>query len=393
MRALVLVVAALALVLSPLRVTAQSPAPYSMDAILSLTGVAAFLGQSEEKSLQIEIATINKMGGIKGQPIVLDVLDDQSNPQVSVQLASQVIARKTPALLGPGFTATCLADAPLIMTNGPASWCFSSAFYPQQGGYMFSAGPSSYDGMIVLTRFFREKGWTRIAMITANDATGQATDKGEENALSLPENRSMKLVAREHYNSNDVTVSAQLSRIKATDPQAVIAWGNGGQFGLLTLGLRDAGMTLPVGACTCAMVYSLLAQYKGQLPAEMYFPGFSSMAAKSVAQGPIRDAQSVYFKAFKAAGVRPDLATNLPWDATMIFVEALRKFGVNAKASQIADYVRNLHSWVGINGVYDFRDGSQRGIGQNAYVIDRWDPGSDDFVAASRSGGYLREDP
>jgi len=40
--------------------------------------------------------------------------------------------------------------------------------------------------------------------------------------------------------------------------------------------------------------------------------------------------------------------------------------------------------------VYDFRDGSQRGIGQNAYVIDRWGPDLGDFVAASRTGGRLR---
>jgi branched-chain amino acid transport system substrate-binding protein len=390
MRAIALLVVAVVCSAMPLRVMGQSQAPYTVDAILSLTGVAAFLGQSEEKSLRIEIAAINKGGGINGQPIALNVMDDQSNPQISVQLATQVIARKSPLLLGPGFTATCLAVAPLLAQSGPASWCFSSAVFPQTGGFMFSAGPSNYDGMIVLTRFFREKGWTRIALITATDATGQATDKGEDAALALPENRSMKLVAREHFGPNDVSVSAQMSRIKAADPQAVIAFGNGGQFGLLTLGLRDAGIALPIGACTCAMIYPLLEQYKGQLPNEMYFPGMSSMAVNSVARGPIRDAQEVYFNAFKAAGVRPDLATNLPWDPTLIFVDALRKFGTTARASQIAEYARNLHSWTGINGVYDFRDGSQRGIGQNALVIDRWDAASNDFVAASRIGGTLK---
>ncbi len=74
----------------------------------------------------------------------------------------------------------------------------------------------------------------------------------------------------------------------------------------------------------------------------------------------------------------------------MILVGALRKFGAHATATQIRDYVVGLHSWVGINGVYDFRDGSQRGLGQNAYVIDRWDADLDDFVAASRTGGRLR---
>jgi len=390
MRRSFVVALTLAFALLPLRINAQPQTPFTIDSILSLTGASAFLGQSEQRSLQIEIAALNKSGGLNGQPLALNVLDDQSNPQLAVQLTNQVIASKAPVLLGPGFTPTCLGAQPLINVGGPASWCFSSAVYPQPNSYMFSAGPGSTDGMIVLFRFFRLKGWTRIALLTATDATGQATDRGAVAALALPENKGVQLVVHEHYNATDVSLSAQMSHIQAAKPQAVIAWGVGGEFGLLTLGIRDAGINLPIATCTCAMTYSLLDQYKGKLPKELYFPGFSAMAKDSVTAGPIRDAQSFYFAAFKAAGVRPDLASNLPWDATMILVGALRKLGPHATATQIRDYVLGLHSWVGINGVYDFRDGSQRGIGQNAYVIDRWDAELGDFVAASRTGGRLR---
>jgi branched-chain amino acid transport system substrate-binding protein len=390
MRRLLTAAVVLALACAPVRLPAETPAPYTIQAILSLTGASGFLGQSEERSLRIEIAAINKAGGLHGQPLALNVMDDQSNPQLAVQLTNSVIASKTAVLLGPGFTPTCLAVAPLVNVGGPASWCFSSAVYPQPNGYMFSAGPGSTDGMIVLIRYFRLRGWTKIALLTATDATGQATDRGAAAALALPENKSVQIVAHEHYNATDVSLSAQMSRIRSAQPQAVIAWGVGGEFGLLTLGLRDAGIDLPVATCTCAMVYTLLDQYKGKLPKELYFPGFSAMAPDSVAAGPIHDAQAFYFKAFKDAGVRPDLASNLPWDATNIFVTALRKLGPDATAAQVREFVTQLHSWVGINGVYDFRDGSQRGIGQNAYVIDRWDPAISDFVAASHTGGKPR---
>ena len=36
---------------------------------------------------------------------------------------------------------------------------------------------------------------------------------------------------------------------------------------------------------------------------------------------------------------------------------------------------------------YDFTDGSQRGIGQEALVICRWDPAKKTWVAASEPGG------
>jgi hypothetical protein len=50
----------------------------------------------------------------------------------------------------------------------------------------------------------------------------------------------------------------------------------------------------------------------------------------------------------------------------------------------------NLHGWAGINGIYDFRDGAQRGIGQRALVIDRWDKVNGEFIPVSRPGGYLK---
>jgi hypothetical protein len=71
----------------------------------------------------------------------------------------------------------------------------------------------------------------------------------------------------------------------------------------------------------------------------------------------------------------------------MLIVSAYRAIGPNATAKQIQDYIQQLHSWVGINGVYDFRDGSQRGIGLSAGVVGRWNPTHHSFIAASRLGG------
>jgi len=126
------------------------------------------------------------------------------------------------------------------------------------------------------------------------------------------------------------------------------------------------------------------------LPREVYFPGLVSPAPGAVGNGPIKDAQTIYFNAFKSIGDKPDVAYNLPWDPIMMLVEALRKLGPNATGRQIHDYLVNLHGWVGINGVYDFRDGSQRGIGQITCVIDTYDAAKDKIVAVSRPGGYLK---
>ncbi len=113
-----LIALALLLPLSPERPAGAQGTPYEINTILALTGPAAFIGTSEQKALGIFEALTNKAGGIKGRPIKFVILDDQSNPAVSVQLVNGLIAKKVPLILGPTFTATCQADGPLVAKTG-----------------------------------------------------------------------------------------------------------------------------------------------------------------------------------------------------------------------------------------------------------------------------------
>jgi hypothetical protein len=40
--------------------------------------------------------------------------------------------------------------------------------------------------------------------------------------------------------------------------------------------------------------------------------------------------------------------------------------------------------------IYDFRDDSQRGIGQNAMIVYRWDDANETFAVASHASGNLK---
>jgi len=61
--------------------------------------------------------------------------------------------------------------------------------------------------------------------------------------------------------------------------------------------------------------------------------------------------------------------------------------GPNATAAQLHAYIEDLHGYTGITGTYDFRDGSQRGLGVDSTLIMRWDPEKSGFVSVSKGGG------
>src|ERR1700750_1119192 len=105
-----LLVLACALLLLGSTVTpARAADPYDINVVLSLTGAGAFLGVSEAKAISAIEAITNKSGGIKGRPVHFVLADDQSNPQVAVQLFNGLIAKQVPVILGPSYSATCYA--------------------------------------------------------------------------------------------------------------------------------------------------------------------------------------------------------------------------------------------------------------------------------------------
>jgi branched-chain amino acid transport system substrate-binding protein len=208
--------------------------------------------------------------------------------------------------------------------------------------------------------------------------------------MAHAENKDVQIVAYEHMNPTDISVGAQLARIKGANPQAILTLATGSPWGTIMRGIGDAGIDLPIGGGNGNMSYAQLEQYAAFLPRELYFPGTAWIAENSVGAGPIRDAQTAFFNAFKAAGIKPDLAYGIAYDPAMLVIHALQTIGPSATAQQLRDFLVTSHGWVGINGVYDFRDGAQRGIGERALVIDRWDKTTSSFIAASRPGGYLK---
>jgi branched-chain amino acid transport system substrate-binding protein len=372
---------------SPARAAAD---PYEINVIVSLTGQAALIGQAEAQSLQLIEAITNKSGGINGRPIKFVIADDQTNPQNAVQLTSAFLNGKTAMILGPAFTASCLAMEPLVIKTGPVEYCFSPGIPPTPGSYVYSATVSARDDEVATVRYLRLRGWTRVAFLATTDATGQAFESGFDYAMALPENKGMQVVAREHCNATDISMNAQISRIKAAGPQVMIAWAAGTPFGTELRAIHDVGLELPIVGGNGNMIQAQLAQYSAILPAELYFAGRRALAPDPSAPPAVRKAQTLYFTTMREANVHPSLLNILSWDPAMIYLDALRHLGANPTAADVNGYIQKLHGWAGIQGFYDFRDGSQRGIGSDGTVIDRWDAAKGDFVSVSAPAGYLR---
>jgi branched-chain amino acid transport system substrate-binding protein len=360
---------------------------YNIPAVLSLTGAGAFLGHSDALALQAVEELANKSGGIRGRPVHFEVVDDQSNPALAVQLASEFMGRHTAVMLGPSGSGTCSAVLPIVNKAGPVMYCVSPSIHPAPNSFVFSTSISVRDSVGGAFTYFHTRGWHKIALMTSTDATGQEGEDNIKAALLRPENRDLSIVDSEHFNITDLSVAAQVTRVQASAPDVFIAWTTGTPFGLILKQLTQSGLEVPVLSNSGNAITDQMNQYLTILPKQLYFSSMVGLGITVIRPGPILDALKQFNGALKARGVIPDNGYIFAWDPAMIFIDALRHVGPDATAVQVRDYIEGLHGFAGINGLYDFRDGSQRGLGINTEMVVKFDPVSKRWIPVTRPGG------
>jgi branched-chain amino acid transport system substrate-binding protein len=365
---------------------ATSGEPFNIDVILSLTGTGAFLGNEEAQAVHAIEKIVNSSGGIGGRPVNFVIKDDASTPATAVQLAGGILAMHPAALLGPSIVSTCSAVMPMVK-DGPLQYCYAPGIHPAAGTYTFSSMVGTKDLALAGLRYLHGKGARKLAIIVSTDATGQEGEDTVNGDLALPEFKDMSVVGREHFNVTDLSVAAQVQRIKASGAQAVVAWTVGTPFGTVLRSMHDAALDVPVLTNAGNIVRAQMTQYAPFAPSTLLFTGMRALAHDVARAGPVKTSQDVFFNAMREAKINPDIGQNIAWDPTMLVVDAFRHLGTSATAKQVHDYVEALHGYAGINGIIDFRDGSQRGLTGSSAVIVQWSPGKNDWLPVSAPGG------
>jgi branched-chain amino acid transport system substrate-binding protein len=362
----------------------QAADPYEIPVVLPLTGFAAFIGKGIVDTLTIVEDLTNRKGGIRGRPVKFVVADDQSSPAVAVQLTNAIVAKHAPVMMGSTISAMCQAQAPLVK-DGPVLWCFSPVVRPPAGSYMFTTLQATEDYIDAVLRYAQGRGWHKLALIATTDASGQDFDASFDRTIVKPEHRGETVVARDHFAIGDISVAAQVARIKSSGAEAILGWPTGTAIGTLFRAMADAGVDLPVFTTPANLIFTQMRSLTA-VPSQLYFPGTASYAPNLLPAGPLKQAVFEYLDAVRARGMPADQATLAAWNPPLIVIEALRKLGTNASAEQIREYIASYHG-AGAIGQYDFRANPQRGLNAGSVIIVRWDKTRQDWYGVSKFGG------
>src|SRR5688572_4787553 len=189
----------------------------------SLTGKEAAFGRSSHRGTEIAIDEINKAGGVLGKQIRLITEDTQSKEGESSTVVSKLISRdKVIAVLGEVASSRSLEAAPICQQNkipmiSPSS---TNPKVTQVGDYIFRVCfLDSFQGDVLARFGLTNLNARRIAIMS---------DVAQSYSLGLPEffrasfvKRGGQVVSEQKFSSGDTDFNAQLTAIKAENPDAI----------------------------------------------------------------------------------------------------------------------------------------------------------------------------
>jgi branched-chain amino acid transport system substrate-binding protein len=358
--------------------------------IVSETGAASFLGTEEAAAFNALAKHVNATGGIDGHKLAFAISDNQSTASTSVSLASPLVSQ-APVLMVGSITATDKPVDDLATSSGPVVYDLSPGDHPAPGSYVYSSSNSTTNQTQAFINFAQSKGWKKVAVINSTDSSGQDGWTNIQKAVANSHG-AVTVTDHESFDPTAVTVTTQLAKIKATNPQAILIWTTGTPLGTVLSGMQQLGMeSLPTMTTNGNASTSQLGQMTSKLPAQLYFPGAPFMAGVQNLTGETKTQVQTFDTAMAAAGHKvPDEGNALAWDPGLILVSALKKLGLSATASQIHQYIDSLTDFAGINGTYNFTDKSipdNRGLTISSVYIAQWDKAQGDWTAASGPAG------
>ena len=343
--------------------------PLRIGALFSVTGPASFLGEPEKNTIEMLVKDLNAKGGVNGSQIVLQVYDTQGDPTKAVQLATKLIKEdKVVAIVGPSTTGESMAIIPLVerdqiplvscaagvkITDPVKPWVFKTPANDQVAG-----------GKIL--EYMAKQGQKNIALLTASDGFGAS---GREQLKLLAAAKGFTVVADETFGPKDTDMTAQLTKIRGLNPDAIICWGTNPGPAAVTKNVKQLGIKVPLYMShgVASKKYIELAGAEAaegvKLPA-----GKLAIFDKLKADDPQAALLKAYDQAYRAAfGVEASTFGGYAYDGLQLIIDAVKKNG--ASPEQIRSGIEQTSKMVGVSGIFSMSPTDHNGLDLSAFEM------------------------
>lgn len=323
-------------------------------AIFELTGSIPAVGASGRNAAEMAVKQINEQGGIlingKKMPVKLLVEDNAATADQSAAATQKLISSdKVLAIVGPNASlgaipASEVAEAAKTVLITPWSTNPKATLDAQTGKpkqYVFRACfIDPFEGKILAHFAFNQMNYRNAAVLY---------DVGSEAPTSQAllfkqdfEQRGGKIVAFETYSTNDKDFSAQLTKIKASNPDVIFLPAYYNDVPLVAQQAKRLGITAPLLGSDAWSSPDLIKLANGSVEGDYFANHYSPDAQNPVTIKFVQDYQKLY-------GQKPDDVAALTYDAFQVLFNAIAAAG-SLDRQAVRNSIPNLAVIDGVTG-------------------------------------------
>jgi branched-chain amino acid transport system substrate-binding protein len=310
----------------------------------SLTGSEATFGQSSHNGTRLAIDDINAAGGVLGKKIQLLTEDDQSQAGQPATVVRKLISSDgVVAILGEVASSRSLEAAPICQENkipmiSPAS---TNPKVTEVGDYIFRVCFIDPFQGTVMANFARKTLKLKTAAILKETSSDYSVGLAKFFKEGFTRDGG-QIVAEENYSHGDKDFSAQLTAIKAANPEGIFVPGYYTEVGLIALQARQLGITVPLFGGD-GWESSALVPIGGKALEGCYFSThFSPQSTSSAVQNFVKEYEAKYNET-------PDAMAALGYDSAMILADAMKRAG-STDGAKVRDALAATKDFPGVTG-------------------------------------------
>ncbi len=336
--------------------------------LFSVTGPPAFLGEPERNTAKMVVDSINKAGGIRGQMLELVVYDTAGDATKAVQMATKLIKDdKVVAIIGPSTTGESMAVIPVAEKEKvPLISCAAgSKITDPAKRYVFKTAQN--DGLAVakIYEYLQKQKQNKVAILTVSDGFGAS---GREQLKVLAGKYGMQIAVDDTYGPKDTDMTSQLTKIRASQAQALIIWGTNPGPAVIAKNAKQLGLKLPLFMSHGVSSKKFIA-LAGDAAEGVKLPSGKVIVSDVLPKNdPQKASLMAYVKDYQNHyKVEGDHFGGHAWDGVMLVKAAIEKGGATSEG--IRDALEKIKDFHGIGGTFTFSAADHAGLTKEAFVM------------------------
>ena len=328
----------------------------------SLTGKEAAFGQSSHDGTALAVDDLNAAGGVLGKKIELITEDDQSQAgQPATDVRKLISDDGVVAVLGEVASSRSLEAAPICQENhipmiSPSS---TNPKVTEVGDYIFRVCfIDPFQGTVMAnfaTKTLNLKSAAVLTDVTSDYSMGLAEFFKKQFTAN-----GGTIVSDQKYSGGDKDFSAQLTAIKAANPDGIFIPGYYTEVGLMAIQARQLGLTVPLFGGDGWESSTLISIGGSALEGSYFSTHFTPQDTSPLAQKFVKEYEAKYNQT-------PDAMGALGYDSLMILADAMKRADTS-NGAVVRDALADTTNFPGITG--DITIDADRNASKPAVILE-----------------------